>query len=76
MSKDELRREKLEDDYRDDLRAERWERFKSGLDLYDEQQEFLNNMNKDELVELINYSDCDYSDELDEHLRDVYEGEY
>ena len=71
--------EKLIDDTQDAERGDRWENFKSGLDLGDEWQMFLDGLSKDELIELINDNDEVYNnstDDLDDWLREVYDGKY
>ena len=80
--KTELRHEQCMDEYREEQRTERWDKFKSGLDLHDELNAYLEGFEKEELIIILliidNNDDTYYPllEELDTYLQDVYDGEW
>jgi len=74
MDKNELMREKLMDDALDAERGDRWEDFKSGLDLYDEFHDYLHTLDKTDLIEMLleGYYNYNSDDAFEDYLRDIY----
>lgn len=79
MDRDELKREKYMDDAQDAERGDEWDKFKYGLNLQEEWAEYLNKMDRDDLIDMIIiYCDINYSrdDLFDSYLQEAYDGKY